>query len=122
MLVSSNEIKKRIAALTDEETQFRLNIWMDYRPDIICDDISIEALKSYTMFAFLEEELVVFESFEPQNAFYVFGCPNGLENLINSIAKLTKSQMTLSKWYVDRGNHISNRKSLQQRISRLFKH
>ena len=120
-IVSSNEIKKRIAALTDEETQFRLNIWMDYRPDIICDDISIEALKSYTMFAFLEEELVVFESFEPQNAFYVFGCPNGLENLINSIAKLTKSQMTLSKWYVDRGNHISNRKSLQQRISRLFK-
>lgn len=121
-IVSSNEIKKRIAALTDEETQFRLNIWMDYRPDIICDDISIEALKSYTMFAFLEEELVVFESFEAQNAFYVFGCPNGLENLINSIAKLTKSQMTLSKWYVDRGNHISNRKSLQQRISRLFKH
>ena len=121
-IVSSNEIKKRIAALTDEETQFRLNIWMDYRPDIICDDISIEALKSYTMFAFLEEELVVFESFEPQNVFYVFGCPNGLENLINSIAKLTKSQMTLSKWYVDRGNHISNRKSLQQRISRLFKH
>ena len=60
-IVSSNEIKKRIAALTDEETQFRLNIWMDYRPDIICDDISIEALKSYTMFAFLEEELVVFE-------------------------------------------------------------
>ena len=82
-IVSSNEIKKRIAALTDEETQFRLNIWMDYRPDIICDDISIEALKSYTMFAFLEEELVVFESFKPQNAFYVFGCPNGLENLIN---------------------------------------
>ena len=121
-IVSSNEIKKKIAALTDEETQFRLNIWMDYRPDIICDDISIEALKSYTMFAFLEEELVVFESFEPQNAFYVFGCPNGLENLINSIAKLTKSQMTLSKWYVDRVNHISNRKSLQQRISRLFKH
>ena len=120
-IVSSNEIKKKIAALTDEGTQFRLNIWMDYRPDIICDDISIEALKSYTMFAFLEEELVVFESFEPQNAFYVFGCPNGLENLINSIAKLTKSQMTLSKWYVDRGNHISNRKSLQQRISRLFK-
>lgn len=120
-IVSSNEIKKRIAALTDEETQFRLNIWMDYRPDIICDDISIEALKSCTMFAFLEEELVVFESFKPQNAFYVFGCPNGLENLINSIAKLTKSQMTLSKWYVDRGNHISNRKSLQQRISRLFK-
>lgn len=89
--------------MTDEETQFRLNIWMDYRPDIICDDISIEALKSYTMFAFLEKELVVFEWFEPQNAFYVFGCPNALENLINSIAKLTKSQMTLSEWYVDRG-------------------
>ena len=121
-IVSSNEIKKRIAALTDEETQFRLNIWMDYRPDIICDDIPIEALKEYTMFAFLQNEVVVFESFEPQNAFYVFGCPNGIENLINSIAKLTKSQMVFSEWYVDRGNHISNRKSLQQRISRLFKH
>lgn len=119
--ISSNEIKKRIAALTDEETQFRLNLWMCYNPDIIYDDIAIEALKSYTMFVFSENELVVFESFEPQNAFYVFGCPNGIENLINSIVKLTKTQMTLSKWYVDRGNHISNRKSLQQRISRLFK-
>ncbi len=107
--------------MTDEETQFRLNLWMGYNPDIIYDDISIEALKSYTMFVFSENELVVFESFEPQNAFYVFGCPNGIENLINSIAKLTKTQMTLSTWYVDRGNHISNRKSLQQRISRLFK-
>lgn len=120
-IVSSNEIKKKIDALTDEETQFRLNIWMDYRPDIICDDIPIEALKEYTMFAFLQNEVVVFESFEPQNAFYVFGCPNGIENLINSIAKLTKSQMVFSEWYVDRGNHTSNRKSLQQRISKLFK-
>ena len=120
-IVSSNEIKKKIDALTDEETQFRLNIWMNYRPDIICDDIPIEALKEYTMFAFSQNEVVVFESFEPQNAFYVFGCPNGIENLINSIAKLTKSQMVFSEWYVDRGNHISNRKSLQQRISKLFK-
>ena len=120
-IVSSNEIKKKIDALTDEETQFRLNIWMDYRPDIICDDIPIEALKEYTMFAFLQNEVVVFESFEPQNVFYVFGCPNGIENLINSIAKLTKSQMVFSEWYVDRGNHTSNRKSLQQRISKLFK-
>lgn len=116
-------LQESLNIINDRNGKCRIvNIWMDYRPDIICDDISIEALKSYTMFAFLEEELVVFESFEPQNAFYVFGCPNGLENLINSIAKLTKSQMTLSKWYVDRGNHISNRKSLQQRISRLFKH
>lgn len=121
-MVSSNEIKKKIAALTDEETQFRLNIWMDYKPDFICDDIPIEALKTYTMFVFLQDEVVVFESFEPQNAFYVFGCPNGVENLINSIAKLTKSQMVFSEWYVDRGNHISNRKSIQQRISKLFKH
>lgn len=121
-MVSSNEIKKKIAALTDEETQFRLNIWMDYKPDFICDDIPIEALKAYTMFAFLQDEVVVFESFEPKNAFYVFGCPNGVENLINSIAKLTKSQMVFSEWYVDIGNHISNRKSIQQRISKLFKH
>lgn len=121
-MVSSNEIKKKIAALTDEETQFRLNIWMDYRPDFICEDTPVEALKAYTMFVFLQDEVVVFESFVPQNAFYVFGCPNGVENLINSIAKLTKSQMVFSEWYVDRGNHISNRKSLQQRISKLFKH
>lgn len=105
--------------MTDEETQFRLNIWMHYRPDIICDDVSIEVLKAYTMFVF-EEEFVVFESFEPQNAFYVFCCLNGIENLIDGITKLTKSQMILSKWYVYRGNHILNRKKLKQRISRLF--
>lgn len=118
----SEEVDKEFSKLEKLMIRHTINNEQNYEEDIICDDISIEALKSYTMFAFLEEELVVFESFEPQNAFYVFGCPNGLENLINSIAKLTKSQMTLSKWYVDRGNHISNRKSLQQRISRLFKH
>lgn len=120
-IIALSEIKKRINSLTDEETQFRFNIWMNHNPDLVLENISIEALKQYIMFVFSEKEIVVFESFEPQNAFYVFGCPKGIDDLISNISKLTKTQMVLSEWYVDRGNHIVNKDRLKQRIDRLFK-
>ena len=120
-IVALSEIKKRINSLTDAETQFRFNIWMNHNPDMVLENISIEALKQYVMFVFLEKEMVVFESFKPQNAFYVFGCPKGIDDLISNISKLTKTQMVLSKQFVDRGNHIINKDKLKQRIDGLFK-
>ena len=50
-MLSSNEIKKKIAALTDEETQFRINIWMNYKPDFICFGKIIVEIKAVSTIA-----------------------------------------------------------------------
>lgn len=119
-LISIETARKQIYELSDEETQFRLNLWMSHLPTAIYEDVDVAALSTYKMFVFVERELVVFESFESQNAFYAFGCPNGVEDLINSIELMTKMQMTLSQYYIERGNHSSNKKALQKRIERFF--
>lgn len=119
-LITIEDARKRIHELSDEETQFRLNLWLKHSPTAIYENLNIVALGTYKMFVFAERELVVFESFEPQNAFYVFGCPNGIDDLINSIEIMTKMQMTLSHYYIERGNHSSNKKALQNRIDRFF--
>lgn len=119
--VSEEEIKRRICELTDEETKFRMNLWMEHNPDYYYDNVLIDALESYTMFVFAEEEFVVFESFTPQNRFYRFGCPNGLDDLISNISNMSKSQMTFSEYYISRGNHVTNKDNLRKRINDFFK-
>lgn len=119
--ISIDKIRKRIAVLSDEETKFRLNLWMNHKPDVFYENVPIDAFKTYTMFGFLEKEIVVFESFVPQNAFYVFGCPHGVENLITNIKTMSKAEIIqFSKYYISRGNHVSNRENLKKRINRFF--
>lgn len=117
--ISPEEIRKRIQLLSDEETKFRQNLWLAHNP-VVYDDVGIDALKAYTMYVFEEKELVVFESFIPQNAFYAFACPNGIEDLIITIKSMTKTQMTFSQNYINRGNHTLNREKLKQRIDKFF--
>lgn len=118
--ISLGDIKRRISALTDEETKYRLNLWISHEPVIVYDNIDNEALKAYSMFVFPEQEMVVFESFVPQNAFYVFGCPNGVTDLLMNISAMSKTQMAMSAHFIDRGHHMANQENLKNRINRLF--
>lgn len=118
--VSLSEIKKRIDKLTDEETKQRLNLWMKHNPTVVFENVELEALSSYVMYVFEENELAVFESFIPQNAYYVFSCPNGVDDLIANLRLMTKTQMAMSEWYVRRGNHVSDIKKIEQKISKFF--
>lgn len=119
--VSSVEIEKRLANLSDEETKFRLNLWLKHKPVAVYDNVNNAALKEYSMFVFSQPEMIVFESFIPRNAFYIFGCPNGVEALVESISNMTKRQMAMSIHYVDRGRHVANKERLKNRIDNLFK-
>lgn len=119
--ISINEAKKLIDELSDEETRFRLNVWLQYGPSIYNQSVvDIPALSEYSMFVYENDSMVVFESFKPKNRYYVFGMPNGIEDLLIHLKEYTKSQMTNSEYYVERGNHVKNKKNILSKINRLF--
>lgn len=72
------------------------------------------------MFVYKDNEMVVFESFRPQNRYYVFGMPNGVDDLMLQLRTHTKNQMVNSEYYVDRGNHVKNKQNILAKIDRLF--
>ena len=119
--ISVKAVLEKLKELSDEETQFRIKLWMKYNPAIYDKDfIEIESLKGYSMFVFEENKLVVFESFEPRNSYYTFRCPHGVENLIKEIKSMSKTDMRMSENFVVRGNHTKNRENLIARIDRVF--
>jgi HKD family nuclease len=113
------QIKQRVAALSDAETRYRLNLWLQYSPAEIFSQLAIEALANYMVFLYPEEELAVFESFVPGNAYYTFKYTD-FESLLSQVAKLTKTQMLLASNFLGRGYHIQEKERLEERISMFF--
>lgn len=118
--ISIEEVKKKIEHLSDEDTKFRLGLWMVNNPTDIYDNVEIDALKDYTMFVFATNKLVVFESFVHGNAYYVFRYRRNLVDLISDISYMTKTQMACSVHYVSRGYHLQSKDKLVNRINRYF--
>lgn len=117
--VSTTEIQHRIDALTDEDTKFRLNMWMSHQPADIYSELGINALDSYVVFLFPANSLAVFESFTPGNAYYTFRYDD-FERLLSQVAGMTKTQMMISSNFLNRGYHIQNKERLTGIIARLF--
>ena len=119
--ISVEAALEKLKELSDEETQFRIKLWMKHNPAIYDKDfVEVESLKGYSMFVFEENKLVIFESFEPRNSYYTFRCPHGVNDLIKEIKNMTKTQMQLSENFVIRGNHTKNRENLIARIDKIF--
>ena len=96
-----------------------MNLWLEHNPTYIYKDINVNALSNYIMIVYTIQHLVVFESFIPGNAYYVFSYDD-LDDLVEAISHMTKSQMILAEYSVQRGNHIQNREKLKIRIDRFF--
>lgn len=118
--MSNEEMRKQIEALSDEELKYRLTLWMDKNPTDRYEDIGIEALKDYVMFVYAENGLVVFESFVPGNAYYVFKYRNSLVGLLADIKRMSKTQMACSAHYMKRGYHIRSKEKLAKQIDKYF--
>lgn len=112
-------IKNQIYHLTDEDIKFRLNLWMNHMPTRIYNAIGIPALKNYIIFIFEFKHLAVCESFVPGNAYYVFRYDE-VNQLFEDLSTMTKSQMRLAEYSVQRGNHIQNRDNLKRKIDKLL--
>lgn len=117
--VSNYEIGKKIQELSDEETKFRLNTWMQHEPSEIYSDLGIASLPEYIVFLYPNIGLAVFESFTPGNAYYTFRYYD-FDILLDNVAKLTKTQMLTTSSFLNRGYHINDRSRLTQKIDALF--
>ena len=117
--ISLESIKNQIYHLTDEDIKFRLNLWMNHMPTRIYNAIGIPALKNYIIFIFEFKHLAVCESFVPGNAYYVFRYDE-VNQLFEDLSTMTKSQMRLAEYSVQRGNHIQNRDNLKRKIDKLL--
>ena len=53
------------------------------------------------------------------NAYYVFKYDD-LDSLVEKISQMTKSQMILAEYSIQRGNHIQNKDNLKRKIDKLF--
>ena len=72
------------------------------------------------MFVFADSKIVVFESLMNNNAYYVFKYKNSLSELLMNIKSMSKTQMTLSEHYVNKGYHIQYRDNLINKINLFF--
>ena len=117
--LSNDEVKQKINELTDEDTRFRLNSWINHNPSEIYSNLGILSLQDYIVFLYAERGLAVFESFIPNNAYYTFKYFD-FDELLKNVSSLTKTQMVLSSDFVCRGYHISDRDRLETKIHRLF--
>lgn len=118
-VVSLESVRSQVNQLTDEDKKYRMNLWLEHNPTYIYKDINVNALSNYIMIVYTIQHLVVFESFIPGNAYYVFSYDD-LDDLVEAISHMTKSQMILAEYSVQRGNHIQNREKLKIRIDRFF--
>ena len=118
--ISINEMKQRINDITEEEKKFRLNLWLSKKPTQMHENIDIESLKEYVMFVFSENNLVVFDSLMNNNAYYVFKNKSSLPKLLTDIKEMTKTQMSLSEHYVNKGYHIKDKDKIKKKIEQFF--
>ena len=112
-------MNQKIELLTDEETKFRLSLWMNQNPTDIFSNLKIPSLNDYMLFLFPDVGIATFESFIPGNAYYTFKYYD-YHKLLEQVSSLTKTQMILCSDFLGRGYHIGDKDKLQQRIEKLF--
>lgn len=117
--LSSEELQQRLKELDDEEITFRLNLW-DNHPNIKYQNLEIDVLEGYILFAFEEYKLAVFESFTPGNAYYIFRYDDIQKLLLRLEGLSSKKEMQMNEHYVNRGNHVQNKERLRARINKYF--
>lgn len=118
-ILTMESVRNEINELTDDDKKYRMNLWLEHNPTYIYKDVRVDALKNYIMFIYTTDQLAVFESLVPGNAYYVFKYDD-VNVLLEEISHMTKTQMSLAEYSMQRGNHIQNRDKLKRRIDNLF--
>lgn len=117
--MSQDEVRNKISELTDEDTKFRLNAWLEHDPAEIFSNIGVPSLQEYIVFLYPGFGLAVFESFVPGNAYYAFRYTE-FEKLLNQVSSLTKTQMLMNSAFLNRGYHLQDNVKTKEKINLLF--
>ena len=118
-VISKSEVLQRIESLTDEMTKMRMANWLRHNPTKIMSVHNIRALENYIVFLYSGNKLAVFESFEIDNAYYVFSCED-FDLLLSQITKMSKTQMAKASMYKSKGYHIQDQERLQENVDKYF--
>ena len=113
-------IQQRIDQLTNEEVQYRLNLWMQREPDMVFDDLLVSALPNYIAFVYNKHNLLVLESFSAGNSYFCINFEDSFENEINKISTLSKTEIFHHSNMCKRGYHAS-KITLEKSIASYFK-
>lgn len=117
--MSQDDVRNKISELTDEDTKFRLNVWLEHDPTEIFSNIGVPSLQEYIVFLYPGFGLAVFESFVPGNAYYAFRYTE-FEKLLNQVSTLTKTQMIMNSAFLNRGYHLQDSIKTKEKINLLF--
>ncbi|RGO22928.1 hypothetical protein DXB23_13950 [Dorea sp. OM02-2LB] len=117
--MSQDDVRNKITELTDEDTKFRLNAWLEHDPAEIFSNIGVPSLQEYIVFLYPGFGLAVFESFVPGNAYYAFRYTE-FEKLLNQVSTLTKTQMLMNSAFLNRGYHLQDSVKTKEKINLLF--
>ena len=117
--MSMSEVTDKISALTDEETKNRLSLWLSYNPTEIYSNLGVHALDEYVVFLYDDNNLAVFESFVPGNAYYTFRYDD-FDRLLVQLSGLSKTKMLLASNFLMRGYHIQDKERFEGKITKLF--
>ena len=119
--VSFTAIQHRINELSNEEVKYRLNLWMENRPDVIVEDLCVVSLPAYIAFVYKEQNLLVIESFQAGNAYFCINYRDSFEEEINRISGLSKVEIFQYSRMPKRGYHTPNKFTLESNIRRFFR-
>lgn len=119
--ILDSDIRNRIDSLTDKEQQERLNMWLSKQPYRILriGDKATKSFKSYVVFEYPQYNLLVLESFEPQNAFYCFNTGK-YSDIENELKIKNKIQMCTHSLFLKRGYHSSDTFNLMLSVNSIF--
>lgn len=119
-LMPTNEIIYKIQQLRDSVTKRRMENWMRHNPSLCLSVHNINALSNYVMFVYKDKRLAAFETFDLNNAYYVFDCDD-YGQLIERISILSKDEMVKLSQYKRRGYHIQDQDRLTENIDFYFR-
>ena len=119
-MMPTNEILHKIQKLSDSITKRRMENWMRHNPSLCLSVHNIDALSNYVMFVFKDKRLAAFETFDLNNAYYVFDCDD-YGQLIERISTMQKDEMVTLSEYKRRGYHIQDQDRLQENIDIYFR-
>lgn len=118
-VLTKNEVIHKIESLDDSTTKRRMQNWMRHNPTMCLSVHNIPALYNYILFFYEKNELAAFESFDIDNAYYVFTCDD-YQELITQISHMSKQEMMKASGYKRRGYHIQDQERLQDNIDFFF--
>ncbi len=117
--VDIKRFKERVRVLTNNDVQNRMEIWLDFNPSHIYEQIKITPFIDYILFEYPDKHMYVFESFTHGNAFYCFKS-NNLDDLLIQIQGKSKLQLFKISEFYKRGYHISDAFNLKINVASMF--